>query len=546
MFVRLKKTGNYRYLQIVQTYREGKKVKQRVISTLGRLEELQAKGEIESIITSLSKYSQEVLMCLTGRGDPKSISFIIGPVLVFERLWRECGMYSIINQLLEGRKFEFDVERAIFVTVLHRLFISGSDRSCEYWMKGYRIDGSERLSLHHFYRAMAFLGSAVDDQTGKTPFAPRCIKDLVEEKLFSLRRNLFTELELVFFDTTSIYFEGKGGEEIGQYGNSKDHRSDRMQMIVGAVLDNKGFPLCCEIWPGNTADVNTLLPVANRLRKRFGVEKMCIVADRGMISQSTVEAMEARGLTYILGVRMRRVNHVKQEVLSRAGRYQEVVPEIKLSKAPAPLKVKEVMHNDTRYIVCLNPRQARKDKADRDMIVESLRDRIKSGAKTMIGNKGYRKYLQVTKGAIKINDSKVMEEERYDGKWVLTTNLDMPADRIALKYKELWMVEHIFRDVKSILETRPIYHKVDETIRGHVFCSFLALVLRKELDMRMEVTGESVEWQQIKQDLKRLQEMVIEQSGSKIALRTEASGDCHKVFKAIGMALPPTIRKIEM
>jgi transposase len=466
--------------------------------------------------------------------------------MIFERLWRECGLYSIINQLIEGRKFEFDVERAIFVTVLHRLFISGSDRSCEYWMKGYRIDGSERLSLHHFYRAMSFLGNPVDDQSGKTPFAPRCIKDLVEEKLFSIRRNLFTELELVFFDTTSIYFEGKGGDEIGQYGNSKDHRSDRRQMVVGAVLDNKGFPLCCEIWPGNTADVNTLLPVANRLRKRFGVEKMCIVADRGMISQSTVEAMEAKGLNYILGVRMRRVNHVKREVLTRAGRYQEVVPEIKLSKAPAPLKVKEVMHNDTRYIVCLNPRQARKDKADRDMIVESLRDRIKSGVKTMIGNKGYRKYLQVTKGAIKINDSKVMEEERYDGKWVLTTNLDMPADKIALKYKELWMVEHVFRDVKSILETRPVYHKVDETIRGHVFCSFLALVLRKELDMRMEAMGEIVEWLQIKQDLKRLHEVVIEQSGRKIALRTEASGDCHKVFKAVGMALPPTIRKIEM
>lgn len=243
---------------------------------------------------------------------------------------------------------------------------------------------------------------------------------------------------------------------------------------------------------------------------------------------------------------MRRVNHVKREVLSRAGRYQEVVPEIKLSKAPAPLRVKEVMHNDTRYIICLNPRQARKDKADRDTIVESLRDRIKSGAKTMIGNKGYRKYLQVTKGAIKIDDSKVIEEERYDGKWVLTTNLNMPADKIALKYKELWMVEHIFRDVKSILETRPVYHKVDETIRGHVFCSFLALVLRKELDMRMEAMGETVEWLQVKQDLKRLHEVVIEQSGRKIALRTEALGDCHKVFKAIGMALPPTIREIEM
>jgi len=546
MFVRLKKTGKYKYLQIVQTYREGKKVKQRVISTLGRLEELQQKGDIETIISSLSKYSKEVIMCLTGKGDTSGESFVIGPVLVFERLWRESGLYGVINLLLEGRKYEFDVERAIFVTVLHRLLVSGSDRSCEHWMQGYRIEGSEQLSLHHFYRAMAFLGDEIDDQSGKTPFSPRCVKDLVEERLFLLRRNLFTELELVFFDTTSIYFEGKGGDEIGRYGNSKDHRSDRRQMVVGAILDNKGFPLCCEIWPGNTADVNTLLPVANRLRKRFGVEKMCVVADRGMISQDTVEAMEAKGMSYILGVRMRRVNHVKRDVLTRAGRYQEVLPEVALSKAPAPLRVKEVMHEDTRYIVCLNPRQARKDKADRDMINESLKDRIKSGAKSMIGNKGYRKYLRVSKDTIRIDESKVKDEERYDGKWVLTTNMDMPADKVALKYKELWRVEQVFREVKSILETRPVYHKRDETIRGHVFCSFLALVLRKELDMRMEAMGEHVEWLQIKQDLKRMQEVVITQSDRKIALRTEASGDCHKVFKAVGMAIPPTIRKIEM
>ena len=546
MFVRLKKSGDYKYLQIVQTYREGRKVKQRVISTLGRLEQLQERGDIESIISSLSKYSREVILCLTGRSDPKSESFIIGPVLVFERLWRESGIHSVINNLLEGRKFEFDVERAVFVTVLHRLFISGSDRSCDYWMKGYRINGSEGLSLHHFYRAMAFLGSPVDEQAGKTPFAPRCVKDLVEEKLFSLRRNLFTELELVFFDTTSIYFEGKGGDHIGQYGNSKDHRSDRKQMVVGAVLDNKGFPLCCEIWPGNTADVNTLLPVADRLRERFGVDRMCVVADRGMISRGTIEVLETKGLNYILGVRMRRVNHVKSEVLSRAGRYREVVPEIKVSKAPAPLKVKEVKVNSSRYIVCLNSRQARKDKADRDAILESLKDRIKSGAKSMIGNKGYQKYLKVTKDAISIDDSKVQQEERYDGKWVLTTNLEIPADEIALKYKELWMVEHVFRDVKSVLETRPVYHKRDETIRGHVFCSFLALVLRKELDMRIENIGENMEWEQIKMDLKRLQEVIIEHSGNKIALRTQASGDCHKVFKAIGMAMPPTIKKIEM
>ena len=116
--------------------------------------------------------------------------------------------------------------------------------------------------LHHFYRAMAFLGDTLEDQSGETPFAPRCTKDLIEEKLFVRRRNLFTELEIVFSDTTSIYFEGEGGDQIGEYGNSKDHRPDRKQMVVGVVLDNRGFPVFCKMWPGNTADVKSLMPVA--------------------------------------------------------------------------------------------------------------------------------------------------------------------------------------------------------------------------------------------------------------------------------------------
>jgi len=545
MFVRVKTSGNYKYLQIVQTYREGKKVKQRVVSTLGRLDKLQEKNDIESITQSLSKFSESVLLVLTGKSDVQCDSLKIGPVLVFRRLWEETGLSVIFKELLSDRKYEFDVELAIFITVLHRLFISGSDRSCEKWMTDYRIKGAETLSLHHFYRAMAFLGSPLEDQSGKTPFAPRCIKDLVEEKLFARRRTLFTQLEIVFFDTTSIYFEGEGGDQIGQYGNSKDHRPDLKQMVVGAVLDNRGFPLFCEMWPGNTADVKSLLPVADRLKKRFGVEKICVVADRGMISQDTIEQMEAKGFWYILGVRMRKVNDVKKEVLTRAGKYKEIISEIKMAKAPSPLKVKQVWHNEKRYIVCLNPKQARKDEADRDAIIQGLKDKLKGGAKSLVGNKGYRKYLKVAKDTLQIDQEKIKDEKRFDGKWVLTTNMDMPTEQIALKYKELWLVEHVFRQVKSILETRPIYHKTDETIRGHVFCSFLALVLRKELDKRLERSGLNPEWFDIKQDLKSLEEITIDDAGEKVIIRTEARGTCSSVFKAVGMALPPTIQKTE-
>jgi transposase len=406
------------------------------------------------------------------------------------------------------------------------------------------IEGVEELSLHHLYRAMAFVGEKTEEQRGATPFAPRRTKDLIEEGIFFARRDLFTGLDLVFFDTTSIYFEGEGGASLGEKGHSRDHRPDLNQMVVGAVIDSNGKPVCCEMWPGNTADVSTLIPVIDRIRTRFHTGQFCIVADRGMISSETVKELWRREIPYILGTRMRKVNEVKCDVLSRAGRFREVHPEGKSSKEPTPLKVKEVVLNGSRYIVCLNDRQARKDAQDRQAIIGSLEEKIKTAPKNLIGNKGYRKYLKIDRDSVSIDQDKIEYESRFDGKWVLVTNTCFSADQVALKYKELWQVEQVFRDVKSVLETRPVYHQRDETITGHVFCSFLALVLRKELERRLEEAGYYFEWSDIKQDLKSLQEVVIKDGSKTLALRTECVDTCGKVFKAVGVAIPPTMREL--
>ncbi len=544
MFARIKKSGKYQYLQIVENRKEKGKVKQRVLATVGRMDKLHAKNRVETLIRSLSRFSEKALLILSGQSDVSADAVRIGPPIIFDRLWEETGIGDAIKRLLVGRQFEFDVERAVFLTVPHRLMTSGSDRSCEKWRRDYLINGIEDLELHHLYRAMSFLGEEIEDQKGATPFAPRCNKDLIEESLFYDQRDLFSELELVFFDTTSIYFEGNGGQTIGQRGFSKDHRPDLKQMAVGAIIDDKGRPICCEMWPGNTTDVKTLIPVIDRLRERFGVGKVCIVCDRGMISEKTIKELKERGIAYILGTRMRLVWKIKQDVLSRAGRYREVCPDGLNSKDPSPLKVKQVIHNDERYIVCVNPRQARKDAADREAIIASLEDQLKKGPKSMIGNKGYRKYLKVDKDSARIDQEKVKTESRFDGKWVLTTNEDYPAETVALKYKELWQVERIFRDTKSLLETRPIYHQRDENIRGHVFCSFLALVLRKELESRLNDAGHVLEWYDIKQDLNALQEVTIEENGKSFAIRSECKGHCSKIFKAVKVAFPPSIREV--
>ncbi len=551
MFFRTKASGPRTYLQVVENRWEGGRSRQRVIATLGRLDELQRSGQLEALLISGARLAESVLI-LTDHAQGKLPAYTsrhIGPGLVLGRLWEQTGCQQVIGQLLRGRHYEFPVERAIFLTVLHRLFDPGSDRAAEKWKADYQIEGCENLQLQHLYRAMAWLGEelASTQQTAKTPFAPRCTKDLIEERLFAHRRDLFSELQLVFFDTTSIYFEGQGGETIGQRGHSKDHRPDLKQMIVGVVLDSQRRPICCELWPGNTADVSTLIPVVDRLRQRFAVSKVCIVADRGMISKETIQELEKpqRGWLYILGARMRSQNEVKEEVLARAGRYHVVRPKRPESDAPSPLDVKEVWVENRRYIVCRNPDEARKDAADREAIVASLRQKLQAGEKSLVGNKGYRRYLRSTgRDHFQIDEAKIRQEARYDGKWVLRTNVDLDAADVALQYKGLWMVESYIRSCKSLLQTRPIYHRCDETIRGHVFCSFLAMVLRQELDARLQQRGEDLEWADVIADLDRLQMAEVGQDGKRFLLRSEVQGTCGRVFQAAGVAIPPTVQRI--
>ena len=545
MFARVKKSGKYQYLQIVENRKEKGKVKQRVIATLGRLDQLQDKDRVETLIRSLSRFSEKALLILSGQSEVSAEAVTIGPALIFQRLWKESGIEACIQALVRGRKFEFDVERAIFLTVLHRLMVSGSDRFCDKWRRDHLIPGTKALDLHHLYRAMGFLGEPLPEheQDGKA-LAARRIKDKIEEMLFAKNRSLFSKLDLVFFDTTSIYFEGRGGKDLGRRGFSKDHRPDLHQMVVGAVLDDNGRPICCEMWPGNTTDVTTLLPQVERLRHRFGIGEFCIVADRGMISAATLEKLDGEQMPYILGTRMRRVKTINTDILTRGGRYMEVYPESADRRKPAPLKVKEVVHEGRRYIVCLNERQARKDARDREAILASLEEQLKKGPAALVGNKGYRKYLKLAKDSARIDPAKVKAAARYDGKWVLTTNTDLPADQVALKYKELWRVERVFRDVKSLLETRPVYHQNDANIAGHVFCSFLALVLRKELDQRLADNDHHFEWADIRQDLKALKQVKIEENGTRFAIRSECKGVCGKVFQSVRVALPPTIKQL--
>ena len=541
MFVREKVARGHRYLYLVESVREGGRVRQLTIRALGRKDVLHASGELDRLIASLARHSERA-MVLSDMEVGRLACIRIGGPLLFGRLWERLGLGEAVNALLEGRGFGFDVERAVFVSVLHRLFVSGSDRSCEKWVSDYAIPGIEGLRLHHLYRTMSWLGEEVEP-AAEGDLAPRCVKDAIEEGLFERRRDLFTDLSLVFMDTTTLSFHGAGGETLGAHGHSKDHRPDLRQMVVAAVLDGEGRPVCTEMLPGNTADTTVLVPIVDRLRSRFGIGRVCVVADRGMISAATIAALEERGLDYILGARERGTAAVREVVLRDSKPFVPLL--IERGRGDTQLFVKEVAVDGARYIVCRNEAEAEKDRADRQAVVDGLQRRLAGGEKALIGNRAYRRYLRRTGAgkAFEIDAGKLADEARFDGIFVLRTNATMTPLNAVLRYRELLQVEDLFRRAKAQLRTRPIYHSRDAAIRGHVFCSFLALVLQKELADRCRAAGVSVEWDDLIRDLDRLQEATIEKDGKRVTTRTHVTGQVGKIFQAAGVALPPNSRE---
>ena len=543
MFVRVKKIGPYEYLYLVENVREGGRHVQRVIKALGRRDAVENSDLLDGLIASAARHSRRsIVLSSFYRGELAELRRrSIGPDLVFGRLWVETGCRDVLRRHLADRRFGFDVERTIYLTVVHRLMISGSDRHASTWQHSVHIPGADALTLDHAYKAMAWLGEDVGDRQANQT---RCRTEVIEEALYNHRRSLFGALSVAFFDTTSLYFEGQGGATLGRRGYSKDFRPQLHQVVLGIVLDENDRPIASFLWPGNTADVTTLLPVVERLRSRFGVRRACVVADRGMINATTITALEAQGIDYILGVRERTLREIRQTVLEDDGVAVPLV--IPRQKGETDLAVKDVEVAGRRYVVCRNEEEARKDAETRAALVASLERKLAQGDKALVANAGYRRFLSAPAGnGFAIDPAKVAADAQFDGVFVLRTNMKLSALAVVLRYRNLLAVEQSFLAAKTLLATRPVFHRTDAAIRGHIGCTFLALLLRKELLDRLATHRVPMpEWQHIIDDLLDLSVVEVEQDGRRAMLRTAPRPSLDPICRAIGLTLPPIFQEM--
>jgi hypothetical protein len=528
MFLRVKRSvrdgHTYEYLQVVRSFRDRGRVRQRVLATLGRKDVLVASGELDGLIRSLVRFSQKLRVVEVARsqGLQARSARPWGPALVFGRLWERQGIGEELEALAAPRRFRFDVERVVFAMALQRLCEPGSDLQGSAWVQTIEAPGLAALELQHFYRTCGFLFD---------------IRQELEQRLYFRDRDLFSnQLDLIFLDTTSLYVYRDTETAWRKWGYSRDRRGDLPQFVICVAVDRQGWPVAWEIFPGNTADQEALRRIVGLLRNRFEVGRVIVVADRGMIARDTVQLLAHHPrapFDYILGCRMRRQREVSEEVLARAGRYETITDN---------LEVKEVLVGDRRYVVCRNPEEAKKDAAAREAILAKLEETLThQGPKAIIGNRGFARFVKVRKGSVAIDPEAVDRDARLDGKFVLTTNTDLAAGEVALTYKSLWRVERVFREEKSTLAVRPIYHHRDDTSIGHIVASFLALRLEVDLQHRLDQARVETSWPDLLRDLQQVQAVILDLDGQRYRLRTDLLGTASHAFAATGVRIPSPV-----
>jgi transposase len=472
-------------------------------------------GQLDHLINSLAKFSKTQWLQAEANKIMVQQAREWGLELIFRNLWEKLGLHSILENLLAKTQIIAPIAEAIYAMVLNRISDPLSKRAASDWVTDIYRPAFDGLQLHHFYRALDFLSEN---------------KDIIELELFNNVRNIFNlHLDMVFWDSTSTYFEGNG-PEIAAYGYSKDHRSDRLQIIIGVLMTREGIPVAHRIFPGNTSDIDTFKEIIQDTRKRFQLRRVIFIGDRGMVSPKLLDELDRQHIEYVVGMKMRRMKVIKQ-VLQTGGRYKVISDN---------LKVKEVLsENADRYIVCYNPIEAEHDRQAREKIVKKLAQRLaETGIKQMIGNSGYRRFLLIEGSRPKLNSKVIEEDALYDGKYILRANCPLNAEEAALAYKDLWRVERAFRDLKSTLDLRPVFHWKDQRVEGHVMVCFLALVLESALQRSLNQADSKVEYMYLIRDLKKLKAVELSLEGKKYLCRTELAGNAYEAFKVLGVRPP--------
>jgi len=552
MYIRTVKAKGKEYVQLAHNYREPEdgKVRAKVLYSFGRKDRLDL-DELRRLIRSISRFldPEEVAEIQEQIGEDWPFEFLgsreLGGAAFLDGMWKRLGIDGAIKALLKERAFQTPVERLLFAMAANRALAPSSKLHMEHWVaeKAY-IEGLPEVQVQQLYRAMDFLLEAHDE---------------IQHDVFFSVANLFNlEVDLLFLDTTSTYFEieeedadVENGGELLEEGlrkrgaESKDRRPDLSQIVVAFAVTRDGIPVRCWAWPGNMVDQNVVEEVKRDLNSwRLG--RVVLVEDTGFNSEKNRRILQGAGGHYIIGEKMRLGRTAKPaEALTRGGRYQTL---------DNGLKFKEIIVGGDsearrRFIVVFNPIEAERDRKKRDDIVAEATRRLdaltqlegephEKAACALRSHSVFGRYIHQTKtGRLRLDREKIKAEERLDGKSLVSTSDDgLSARDVVLGYKQLAVIERVFRDLKHVVDIRPIRHRLPERIRAHVLLCWLAMLL-----IRVAENESGRTWFQIKKDLDKLQVGIHRTRAGEVWQSNNPSDRLKELFEALKLRLPPRI-----
>ncbi|MEW5899892.1 MAG: IS1634 family transposase [Acidobacteriota bacterium] len=515
------------YLQIAENIwdKEKRRSRVRVVCTLGRADE-RAIDRLRQLVRSIRRQSPEYGVAME-EGWKFENSWEQGAFYVVGKLWESLEIGKIIERAARAEERATPFERAVFSMVANRCLAPRSKLGCyERWMREdvYFPEG-RTISLHHLYRAMDFLADH---------------KREIEEALYWRLADLLSmDVDLIFYDTTSIHFEvEREDEELRRRGYSKEKRSDSPQVVVGMAVTRDGYPVKSWVFPGNRTDVTTIEEVKKDLRG-WRLNRCIFVTDAGMVSEENLATLRRGGGRYIVAMPCRKGTEVVSDVLSHPGRYEAVQDN---------LEVKEVRISDRRYVVCYNPLEAERQKKHREEVLEELREelrRLRSHPKRacqLFSSHRYGPYLrQLKTGALRLNKKAIREKEKRDGLWVIHTNEEeLSAEDLALAYKQLVRVEETWKTMKSTIEIRPVFHRTEERIKAHVFLCVLALLVERVAERSCEST-----WPRIREELRSIKIAQLLTPKGTIYQTSSGSAEARNILKKLNIEPLPEVLKVE-
>jgi len=528
MFIKITKSGRYEYVQLVRSYRYDHNTKHQVLLNLGRLDQIKDNPSFQHLAVRLQEISN--LKNQVNMDDISEAEIVNWGYIVYQKIWQEFGLDKTLSRLTKKRKTQFNLDNASFLMVIQHLLDAKSKLSTYSHQK--RYIGLKEIKLQHLYRSLDLLSES---------------KEILEEEIFYQNRNLFNmQVDVVFYDVTTFAFESVRKDSLRDFGFSKDAKFKEVQVVMGLLIDREGRPIGYELFSGNTFEGKTLEVSLDKLKKRFTIGKVIIVADRGINSKINLKKIRDKGYDYIFASRIKNMKKdIKEEIFNKEGYKDTAGISYKVIDYINKVKAGGSTHElAEKLIITYSPQRAQKDRADQERLIKKARTLLKNKSYITASNKrGGKKYLKSSKDIHwELDEEAIKKDEMFDGYYgIETSEKNLTAKDVLKAYHALWKIEESFRIMKSTLEVRPVFHWTESRIKGHFVICFLAFLLERTLEFKLKKANLEASPQKIQEVLNSMNFAEVKIEKSKFLIKTKFDSLGSKILRLLHIKLPKNI-----